>query len=101
MLIYLLRRLLELLLVLFGVSVLVFSMIRLIPGDAVLILLGANTEITPERGFSRCATSWAWTCRRRCSTGGGWGECSGATWEGRCGLNGRWRRRSERGCPPL
>src|SRR4028118_1192585 len=36
-------------LVLFGVSVVVFLMIRLIPGDAVAIMLGANTEVTPER----------------------------------------------------
>ncbi len=34
---------------LFGVSVIVFLMIRLIPGDAVAIMLGANTEVTPER----------------------------------------------------
>jgi peptide/nickel transport system permease protein len=43
------QRLLDLGFVLFGVSVLVFLMIRLIPGDAVAIMLGANTEITPDR----------------------------------------------------
>src|SRR4029079_16932790 len=43
------RRLVELAVVLFGVSVIVFLMIRLIPGDAVTIMLGANTEITPDR----------------------------------------------------
>lgn len=42
-------RLADLLIVLFGVSVIVFLMIRAIPGDAVAIMLGANTEITPER----------------------------------------------------
>ncbi len=42
-------RLFDLALVLFGVSVLVFLMIRLIPGDAVAIMLGANTEVTPDR----------------------------------------------------
>jgi peptide/nickel transport system permease protein len=42
-------RLADLALVLFGVSVLVFVMIRLIPGDAVAIMLGANTEVTPEK----------------------------------------------------
>jgi len=42
-------RLFDLVLVLFGVSVLVFLMIRLVPGDAVAIMLGANTEITPEK----------------------------------------------------
>jgi peptide/nickel transport system permease protein len=46
---FLLTRIFDLLLVLFGVSVLVFLMIRLIPGDAVAIMLGANTEITPDR----------------------------------------------------
>ena len=46
---FLLIRLADLLVVLFGVSVLVFLMIRFIPGDAVAIMLGANTEITPER----------------------------------------------------
>ena len=46
---FLASRLVDLAFVLFGVSVLVFLIIRLIPGDAVAIMLGANTEITPER----------------------------------------------------
>ncbi|WP_404401529.1 ABC transporter permease [Pelagibacterium halotolerans] len=46
---FLVTRLIDLAIVLFGVSVVVFLMIRLIPGDAVAIMLGANTEITPER----------------------------------------------------
>ncbi|MBM6593328.1 ABC transporter permease [Microvirga pudoricolor] len=45
----LLTRLFDLLIVLFGVSIIVFLMIRMIPGDAVAIMLGANTEITAER----------------------------------------------------
>jgi peptide/nickel transport system permease protein len=45
----LLARLADLAIVIFGVSVIVFLMIRLIPGDAVAIMLGANTEVTPER----------------------------------------------------
>lgn len=44
----LITRLFDLALVLAAVSVLAFLMIRLIPGDAVAIMLGANTEITPE-----------------------------------------------------
>jgi peptide/nickel transport system permease protein len=44
-----LARLLDLLVVLVCVSIIVFFMIRLIPGDAVAIMLGANTEVTPER----------------------------------------------------
>ncbi|WP_274426032.1 ABC transporter permease [Chelativorans sp. YIM 93263] len=46
---FILNRLVDLLFVLFGVSIVVFLMIRLIPGDAVAIMLGANTDITPER----------------------------------------------------
>ncbi|MDZ7802182.1 MAG: ABC transporter permease [Trueperaceae bacterium] len=46
---YVVRRLLDLVFVLLGVSVLVFLMLRLIPGDAVDIMLGANVDITPER----------------------------------------------------
>ena len=46
---YTLRRLLDLVFVLLGVSILVFLMVRFIPGDAVAIMLGANTDITPER----------------------------------------------------
>ncbi len=49
MLSYTVRRLLDLLFVLLGVSILVFLMLRMIPGDAVAIMLGANTDITPER----------------------------------------------------
>jgi peptide/nickel transport system permease protein len=44
-----LRRLGDLVVVGFGVSVLTFLMIRLIPGDAVQIMLGANGEVTPQQ----------------------------------------------------
>ncbi|MEO8713709.1 MAG: ABC transporter permease [Acetobacteraceae bacterium] len=40
-------RVAELILTGFGVSVLSFLMIRLIPGDAVQLMLGANAEVTP------------------------------------------------------
>jgi peptide/nickel transport system permease protein len=42
-------RLIDLAIVIFGVSILVFGFIRMIPGDAVAIMLGANAEVTPER----------------------------------------------------
>jgi peptide/nickel transport system permease protein len=45
----LLARFGELLFVLFGVSVLSFLMIHLVPGDAVQIMLGANADVTPDR----------------------------------------------------
>lgn len=44
-----LRRGGEVLLTAFGVSVLSFLMIRLIPGDAVQLMLGANAEVTPAQ----------------------------------------------------
>lgn len=40
------KRLLDLLVVLLGVSFIIFMLLRLIPGDAVQIMLGANTEVT-------------------------------------------------------
>jgi peptide/nickel transport system permease protein len=43
------RRLGELVVVCTGVSILTFLMIRLIPGDAVQIMLGANAEVTPQQ----------------------------------------------------
>ncbi|WP_372424802.1 ABC transporter permease [Salinarimonas chemoclinalis] len=46
---FILSRLTDLVVVLFGVSVITFLMIRLVPGDAVAIMLGANAEVTPER----------------------------------------------------
>lgn len=46
---HLAHRLADLAIVLFGVSVITFLMIRMIPGDAVAIMLGANTEVTAEK----------------------------------------------------
>lgn len=46
---FLTNRLIDLVFVLFGVSIVAFLLIRLVPGDAVAIMLGANTEVTPER----------------------------------------------------
>jgi peptide/nickel transport system permease protein len=46
---FFLKRLAELAVTAFGVSVLSFLMIRLIPGDAVQIMLGANADVTPAQ----------------------------------------------------
>jgi peptide/nickel transport system permease protein len=46
---FLRAKLIDLVVVAVGVSIITFLMIRLIPGDAVAIMLGANTEVTPER----------------------------------------------------
>jgi peptide/nickel transport system permease protein len=84
---HLLMRLADLLVVLFGVSVIVFLMIRLIPGDAVAIMLGANTEVTPDRvaelrtriGLDRPLLEqyvlWAWAAVR--------GDFGTSLWTGR------------------
>ena len=42
-------RLIDLCVVLVGVSMVAFLLIRLVPGDAVAIMLGANSEVTPDR----------------------------------------------------
>jgi peptide/nickel transport system permease protein len=46
---FLVTRIVDLAIVLIGVSMLTFLMIRLVPGDAVAIMLGANAEVTVER----------------------------------------------------
>jgi len=46
---FLRAKLVDLVVVAVGVSIIAFLMIRLIPGDAVAIMLGANTEVTPDR----------------------------------------------------
>jgi peptide/nickel transport system permease protein len=46
---FLRAKLIDLVVVAIGISIISFLMIRLIPGDAVAIMLGANTEVTPER----------------------------------------------------
>ncbi|MDE0044132.1 MAG: ABC transporter permease, partial [Candidatus Poribacteria bacterium] len=59
MLTYILQRLLSMLLSLFGVSLLVFFMVHLIPGDAALAILGerateeALTELRQEMGLDK------------------------------------------------
>jgi peptide/nickel transport system permease protein len=46
---YILRRLALLIPVLFGVSLVVFTLVRLIPGDATLLAIGVDQRITPEQ----------------------------------------------------
>jgi peptide/nickel transport system permease protein len=46
---YILRRLVLLIPVLLGVSLVVFTLIRLIPGDATLLAIGVDQRITPEQ----------------------------------------------------
>ena len=49
MLQYVLRRLLLLIPILLGVSLVVFTLIRLIPGDATLLAIGVDQRITEEQ----------------------------------------------------
>ena len=46
---FILRRIALLVPVLFGVSLVVFILIHMIPGDATLAAIGVNTRITPEQ----------------------------------------------------
>jgi peptide/nickel transport system permease protein len=46
---YILRRLVLLIPVLLGVSLVVFTLIRMIPGDATLLAIGVDQRITPEQ----------------------------------------------------
>ncbi len=56
---YIARRLISLIPVLLGVSIVVFSLIRLIPGDPVIIMLGERARVEDiervreEMGFNR------------------------------------------------
>lgn len=49
MTIYILRRLLLLIPILLGVSIVVFTLVRLIPGDATLLAIGVDQRITEEQ----------------------------------------------------
>jgi peptide/nickel transport system permease protein len=49
MLQYILRRFVLLIPVLFGVSIVIFGLIRMIPGDAAMLAIGVDQRITPEQ----------------------------------------------------
>ena len=49
MLQYILRRFLLLIPVLFGVSIAIFAMVRMLPGDASMLAIGVDQRITPEQ----------------------------------------------------
>ena len=55
---YIVKRILTLIPVLFGVSMLVFSFVQLIPGDPAVAMLG---ERATARASPGCALSSAWT----------------------------------------
>jgi len=46
---YILRRLVQLIPTLFGISILVFALMRLLPGDVIRVLVGPELNITPEQ----------------------------------------------------
>lgn len=49
MLSYILRRLLQAIPVLIGISIVVFVMTRMIPGDAIDMMLGVEVQVSDER----------------------------------------------------
>ena len=75
-LVYIGRRLVQLIPVLFGITLVVFFLIHLIPGDPASTLLG--TRSTPQAVRS-CAASSAWTSRCTGSTRSSWAASSPPT----------------------
>ena len=67
---YVARRLLQMMPVVFGVTILVFFLIHLVPGDPAGRCSGVHA--TPQRGRSCCTRSGASTSRCPCSTGCSW-----------------------------
>ena len=64
---YLIRRLGQALLVVAGVVVLTFVVMRLVPGDPAVAFAGPKA--TPERARRGARSGSGWTTRCRCSSG--------------------------------
>ena len=69
---YILRRVIQSLFIIWGCATLVFFMLRMIPGDPVVQMLGP--EYTPEAA-ERCAQKLGLTSHCTCSTCVGWAMC--------------------------
>jgi ABC-type dipeptide/oligopeptide/nickel transport system permease component len=65
MLRYVVRRPLWVVVLLAAISILTFLLFYLVPGDPAKQALGKGV---PPRRSPKCATAWAWTCRRGSST---------------------------------
>ena len=72
---YLLKRLLLTLPTLLGVSLIVFTLVRLIPGDAATVLVGETGKDTAAQQAFATSSSWTSPIRRRMSIG--WATCCG------------------------
>src|SRR3954449_8313966 len=99
---YVLRRLLHLLPIALGVTILVFFLIHLVPGGPARTILGNQATdarvaaVRHDWGLGRpapgagprespgSATTGGSTARSPCSTGTSWSESPGATWAIRC-----------------
>ena len=69
MALYVLRRLVLLIVACFVTTIIVFLLLRLLPGDLALVVGGTEATRTVSR---RSARSWAWTGRSSRSTSSGW-----------------------------
>ena len=76
---YITRRLLQGVLVLWLVSLLIFSLVRILPGDAVLMQLDQAAAPTPPTFSSARGKSWGSTVRFSTSTARGSGAPCRAT----------------------
>lgn len=65
MLKYVIKRFLQMIVMLFALSVILFLMVRLIPGDPVTMMLGK--ALAPRR-LPPSVLAWGWTIRSRSST---------------------------------
>jgi hypothetical protein len=83
MLQFILRRLALLVPVLLGVSIISFSLIRLIPGDATMLMIGADRSGRRRSSGQTCGAPTVWTIHSPCSTANGWDTCSRGTWASR------------------
>ena len=87
MLKFLLRRLATIVPTLFFVSILIFGLQQLLPGDPAIALAGEERD--PERDRGTCARSSISTSRCRCATGTGSPACCTATSATRCASRSR------------
>ena len=98
---YLVRRFLLMVLTLFGMSMLIFVMLRLVPGNIADILFDA-AGIADAKEKAKIAQSWASTSRSSCSTASGsagWCTAISATPMSRSGRRSRRSRRASRSPP--
>lgn len=75
---YVLKRLLSLIPTIFIVSVVIFLLVHLTPGDPAAAMLGEDATAA-EIAALRSIRSWGWMTRSSCSISAGWAIVCGST----------------------